>query len=81
MTALALKEQLHKAIDNIEDKTFLQAVYTIINEKSNSKEFELSASQKRELDKRMKAHKSGKSKSYSWESIKKELRVKTNNAV
>ena len=69
MTASALKKQIHKAVDNIEDGSFLKAVYSILNEKSHEKEFVLSEEQKTMLDKREKLHKIGKSKSYTIEEV------------
>lgn len=73
MTTSALKKQIHKVVDNIEDTSFLKAVYSILNEKSNEKEFSLSAEQKAMLDEREKLHKNGKSKSYSVKEVKKYL--------
>jgi hypothetical protein len=68
MTATALKKELHKAIDNIDDKTFLQAVYTIVNEKKN--QFDLSPQEWKEVELAQKLHKAGKTKSYNWEEVK-----------
>lgn len=60
-----LKKQIYKAINTIEDQSFLQAVYTIVNDKLNESEFKLTEEQKAILDLRRKNHKSGKSKSYT----------------
>jgi hypothetical protein len=68
MTTAALKKELHKAIDDISDEAFLQAVYTIINEKKF--QFDLSPEEWKEVELVQKQHKSGKSKSYSWEEVK-----------
>jgi len=68
MTTTALKKELHKAIDGIDDATFLQAVYTIINEKKF--QFDLSPGEWKEIERIQKLHKSGKSKSYSLEEVK-----------
>jgi hypothetical protein len=68
MTSAALKKELHKAIDHIEDESFLKAVFTIVNEKKN--QFDLSAQEWKEVENIRKQHKSGKSKSYSWEEVK-----------
>ena len=74
MTATALKKELIKAIDNINDAGFLQAVYTIVNEKSHEHGHDLSAEQWTEIERRRKAYKSGKSKTYSWDETKKMMR-------
>lgn len=36
MTSLALKKQIHKAIDLTSDESILEAVYTILNKTNNS---------------------------------------------
>ncbi len=71
MTTKSLKKELHHAIDVIEDSLFLKAIYTLLNEKSKEYDFDLSENQKEELDRRVKAHKEGKSKSYSINEVKK----------
>ncbi len=72
MKAMAIKKEMHHAIDVIDDKEFLKAVYLILNEKSKEYEYELSSEEKRELDQLKKLHKSGKSKSYSVAEVRKE---------
>ena len=73
MTATALKKELHKAIDIIEDESFLKAVYTIMNEKIY--DYDLTSEQWTEIEKRRKLYKSGKSQTYTWEEAKKMLRA------
>lgn len=69
MSTAALKKALHKAIDDITDDKILEAVYTILN-KNKEEEFELSVAQKKELDKRLLAHKKGTLKYFSLEEVK-----------
>ena len=71
MTTKSLKKELHNAIDVIDDSSFLKAIYTLLNEKSKEYDFDLSEKQKEELNRRVKAHKEGKSKSYSINEVKK----------
>ncbi len=71
MTTKGLKKELHYAIDSIDDSLFLEAIYTLVQDKSKENAFELSDKQKAELDKRVKRHKEGKSKSYSIAEVKK----------
>lgn len=73
MTTSVLKKKLTKAIDNIEDADFLKALHTIVSSKTEETAFGLSATQKKELDRRMADHKAGRSKSYSWDEVKKSL--------
>jgi len=61
MNATKLRKELHFAIDSIQDKRLLEAVYTILNKGMNN--YELSAEQKKELSKRLAAHEKGQSTS------------------
>jgi hypothetical protein len=72
MKALAIKKEMHHAIDLIEDKDFLKAVHTILNEKSKEYAFELSEDEKKELDATRKQYKLGKSKSYTVAEVRKQ---------
>jgi hypothetical protein len=72
MKALAIKKEMHQAIDLIEDKDFLKAVFVILNEKSKEYNFELSADDKKEIDALEKQNKSGKLKSVTLSQIRKE---------
>jgi hypothetical protein len=74
MTANTLRKELHKAIDNIDDPSFLKAVFTIVNEKKF--EHDLSPDQWQEVEEVQKLHKSGKGKNYSWEEVKKHAQSK-----
>lgn len=71
MKAIAIKKEMHHAIDVIEDKDFLKAVYVILNEKSREYDYELSDDDKVELDSLKKQNKAGKLKSVSIDQIRK----------
>jgi len=73
MTAVALKKELHNAVDKMPDTGFLKAVYAMFKEYSVSYEsdYQLSPLEKVELDKQRKLHKAGKSKSYSVAEVRK----------
>lgn len=74
MTTTLIKKKLTKAINEIEDTDFLEALQTIVNsKKEEEKIYQLSTDQKRELDKRQARHKSGESKSHTWAAVKKSL--------
>ncbi len=68
-----LRNNLHQAIDQINDPGFLQAVYTIITDKLAHPTHILTADQEAELDRRILAHKQGLSKSYTWQEVKSKL--------
>lgn len=75
MTKATLKKHLYKAIEQIEDDSFLEAVYKIITTKVEEEEgFVLSPAHKKMLDERVARHKRGEGKSYSWAEAKKEIR-------
>lgn len=71
MTTTLLKQNISKVINSIEDKNFLEAVYTIVSNKATETPFELDDVVKDELDRRKQNHKKGTSKSYTWQAIKK----------
>lgn len=74
MTTILIKKRLTKAINEIDDTDFLEALQTIINSKKEEETiYQLSSGQKKELDKRQARHRSGESKSYSWAAVKKSL--------
>ena len=73
MSTLLIKQNINKAIKEIDDKIFLEAVYTIVSNKIEQSAFELSDELKTELDSRKENHKNGKSVSYTWQSVKKEI--------
>ena len=74
MTTTLIKKKLTKAISEIDDSDFLLALHTIVNSKKEEESaYQLSVAQKKELDKRVANHKSGRSKSYSWAEVKKSL--------
>lgn len=74
MTTTLIKKKLAKAIKEIDDPDFLEALHTIVNSKKDEElAYQLSTAQKKELDSRQARHKSGQSKSYSWAEVKKSL--------
>jgi len=77
MQATELKNKIHQYID-VTDEKILKAVYTILEShvKSTELDFEFSSEQIKELNKRRKAHLEGKSKSYTFEEIKKQVTAK-----
>jgi len=71
MKSTAIKQGMHHAIDVIEDKDFLKAVYVILNEKSKEYDFELNEEEKKELDELKRQNKAGKLKSVTLAQIRK----------
>ena len=77
MTTTALKKKIRQYIDTTDDK-MLKAVYTILEEHAKVKDetSALNASQKAELDRRMKLFEAGKMEVYNWSEVYKELKSK-----
>jgi len=73
MTTTALKKEIAKAIDTIEDENFLQAIYTIINNRNPRYDFELSDEDMKILREREVAYKAGKTKVYTKEEMRKRV--------
>lgn len=71
MSTTILKKQVTQIIGDINDKDFLQAVNTIVSNKTDEINPELSPEMKAELNLRKENHKKGNSKSYTWQSVKK----------
>ena len=70
MTTKALKKELHDAIENTDDQSLLEAVYTIL--RKNQYSYDLSAEQKRELQRRYKLHEQGRAENIP---VKKSLKI------
>ncbi len=71
MTATALKKELIKAIGNINDAGFLQAVYTIVNDRNQKKEYDLSEEQWAEIERRKKNTGAGKARRLPGQKLKR----------
>ena len=71
MSTLLIRQNINKAIKEIDDENFLEAVYTIVSNKIEQSTFELTDDLKKELDTRKENHKNGKSAYYTWQSVKK----------
>ncbi len=78
MKTSTLKKEIHLAIDHTKDNEILEAVYTILRKsaKDEEEQITLSAEDIKELDRRWDSYKNGKSKKYTLEEAKKEIRKK-----
>ena len=76
MSTTELKISIFELLATTRDSKILKSIYALLKKQNAalSDDFTLSAAQKKELDKRMKNHNSGKSKSYTWEEAKKMIR-------
>ena len=69
MSTIEIKKSIHDYI-NIADEEFLKAIYALMQYDKSKDGFKLTSVQKKTLDQRKFNHKSGKSKSYTWEEVK-----------
>jgi putative addiction module component (TIGR02574 family) len=67
MSTAQIRQRLHEIIDKAEDKK-LKAIYTLL-EDNTIDESGLSASQKKELDRRMQDYQSGIGKTHTWNEV------------
>jgi putative addiction module component (TIGR02574 family) len=74
-----IKADLHRLIDEIEDKALLEAVYTILEK--NVSEQELSTEQTKELDKRIKAYEQEETQFYTWEEAKERIKKRAKDGL
>lgn len=64
MSTAQIRQWLHEIIDTAEDKK-LKAIYTLLED--DSIDYQLSAAQKKELDRRLHDHENGIGKTYTWD--------------
>ena len=73
MTTLALKKNLHKFIDEINDEDYLKSIYTILSDKFSDPAFEYSDDLKKLLTERKQKHERGEGKLYTWTEAKRKI--------
>ncbi len=77
--SINIKEEIHQLINDIDDIEFLKAVQTIISTKANTAlDDTLSDEEINMLNERDERYLSGKSKTYTWEEVKSNLKPKPN---
>ena len=73
MTTNILKNEISKALNSINDKSFLEAIYTIINTRLENYDYELTEADKKVLDDRKMEYKNGKVKTYTVNEVRKKV--------
>ena len=76
MSVLELKEQLHLAIDSIEDEEFLDALLTITHSQQSVTQTQSSEEELKTLQEREAGYQSGKTKASPWKEIQEEIKQK-----
>jgi hypothetical protein len=75
MSVTEIKKHLYKAIEEIDDEAFLQAVYTIVSSKmEHRQEYELTDEQLQILEDRKEKYMRGEGKSYTWDEVKDRIK-------
>jgi hypothetical protein len=73
MTTNILKNEISKALNNINDKSFLEALYTIINTRLETFDYDLNDAHKKGLDDHKMEYKNGKAKTYTMSEVRKKV--------
>ena len=74
MTTAALKKEIKKAIESIDDNRLLEAVYVIVNANQQRNDYQLSKEDIKIIEERKAAYKSGKAKMYSSKEVSEKIR-------
>ena len=74
MTTTAIRKNLHKYVDSIDD-SFARVMHAMVQEYISSYQCNtaLTANQEKELSKRIQRHKKGESKSFTWQEVRDSL--------
>jgi hypothetical protein len=73
MTTTALRKNLHKFIDEINDADYLKSIHTILSHKFSETDFEYSDELVKMLDERRRKHHQGEGKLYTWAEAKRKI--------
>ncbi len=76
MTTNTLKKEITKALGQINDKSFLQGLYTIINAHVEKSDYELSEEDWKIVEARSRKYKAGKAKSITLGEMRKRITKK-----
>lgn len=74
MSVSEIKEQLHYAIETIEDEAFLEAILTIVQQSAGT--VQLSDEELKIVEEREAKYQSGETKARPWKEIQEEIRKK-----
>ena len=76
MTTSAIRKNLHKYVDTVDD-SFARVMHAMVQEYLSSfkGDITLTPAQERELDRRIERHRKGESKSFTWTEVKNSLKV------
>jgi len=74
MSASEIKEQLHHAIETIEDEAFLEAILTIVQQSAGT--VQLSEEELKIVQEREAKYQSGETKARPWKEIQEEIKKK-----
>jgi putative addiction module component (TIGR02574 family) len=76
MSTAELKLSIANLLGSTKNSKLLDVIYEILLSEKQEKGFQLSATMEKDLQRRIAKHKSGKSKSYSWEEVKRNIKSK-----
>lgn len=73
MTTAILKSEITKALSNINDKSFLEALYKLVNHEAEKFEYELSEEDWKVIESRKRDYKAGKVKGLTPAQVRKQI--------
>lgn len=76
MAVVEIKEQLHIAIDSIEDEEFLEALLTLAHSQQSIVDANPSEEELKILEERESKYKNGKTKARPWKEVQEEVKKK-----
>lgn len=81
MDTILLKSKITKAVNDIDDESFLEAIYVIINKHNNEIDYEIDEQEIQLLNERKELYKSGKAKTYSMQEVREKILKNIGNEI
>jgi len=78
MDTILLKSKINKAVNSIDDESFLEAIYVIINKHNNEITYQIDHDEIQLLNERKELYESGKAKTYSVQEVREKIKHFTN---
>lgn len=73
MDTILLKSKITKAVNEIDDESFLEAIYVIINKHNNGLTYELNEDEIQLLNERKELYEIGKANTYSVQEVREKI--------
>jgi len=81
MDTILLKSKITKAVNEIDDESFLEAIYIIIHKHNNGLTYELNEDEIQLLNERKELYESGKANTYSMQEVREKILKNIGNEI